>query len=53
MAPSSGPQIIKWRITYRCRLAPQCPTSWWTNTVNYQITNAEYPGVVATLELVP
>lgn len=50
-----GPQILKWRITYKC-IPPfkSCATTTgWTNVVNYQITNAEYPGVVATLEIIP
>jgi hypothetical protein len=52
--PGGGPQILKWRITYQCTPPyKSCTGAAWTNVINYQITNPDYPGVTAVLEIIP
>lgn len=52
--PTPGTQVLKWRITYQCRPPYKaCQRDGWTQIVNYSVMNPDYPGVTATIEIVP
>lgn len=50
----TGPQILKWRITYSCTPPyKSCMRDPWSQVINYSVVNPDYPGVTAKIEIIP